>query len=180
MRDRIARLFAYLTSNTGRCPTCMKTAFLAAAMSWPAALALGALWSGASLGTIMLLPLALTALWGLHLVVYTRRLWRLLWAEYRPAPAAGVSAGRRQALRIGLMSVGLGLAGAVWLPGAARAGSPCGTGKSCPNSAPNCCSRSQGKCCSGNWACWHLGRCFAAHADARKACGQKGNVVACS
>jgi hypothetical protein len=77
-------------------------------------------------------------------------------------------------------AVTLGLFVSIWLPSVASAsGHPCRTDH-CLDSAPNCCSRSLGKCCNGNWACYSSGTCHQTHAETSRKCGSHGTVLACT
>lgn len=187
MHARDIDVASRLHAGLGRCPTCMKTAFLCSSLCWLAALGWHFLRPGDGFGPLItLIAIAMTSLWLLHFVVYTGRILRMLRSEYvllRPparSPAGHGSITRREMLWTFGSAVGLGLAAAVWLPGdALAAGSRCGDGY-CPDDAPRCCSRSQGKCCNGNWACTKTGTCHDKHADARRQCGRSGIVWACT
>jgi hypothetical protein len=165
----------------------MKIAFASMVFSWLAVVSISAFspvdW---------IVPLAilvaggLSLLWVAHLTAYSGRVWAALWREYgasvavKEVPDAAGRFERRDVLRLGASALGFGLLAAVWLPlEAFAAGRPCGEGKNCPDDAPNCCSRSLGKCCDGNWACTKTGTCHDTHSAARAKCGSDGVVWAC-
>lgn len=185
MRNLLSKSLRLLDDNLGRCPRCMKIAFVCAFSSWPAALAAQAFWPGAAvISFVFLAAVGLTALWLLHFASYTARVLAALWSEYRsdsvPMGNDSLGVGRRDLLWVCTSALGLGVLATVWLPSPAfAAGRPCGKGH-CPDSAPNCCSRAKGKCCDGNWACTKTGTCHASHSDARAKCGKNGIVWACS
>jgi len=166
----------------------MKTAFLCAGAGWVAALVAHMMWPwGIFALLVSLAAIGLTVLWALHLAMYSGRIMVALWAEYvteptpLPANAARRSISRRNMIWVCASALSLGIVAAVWLPATAfAAGSACGEGRACPDSAPKCCSRSQGKCCNGNWACTKTASCHDKHADARAECGSDGTVWACS
>lgn len=177
-----SKLIVFLDRNLGRCPRCMKIAFISAVASWAAFLVLWPLlpFDGKWLS---LVPVAFTALWVTHASVYGSRVLNKLRAEFATAELRPVGASRVMNRRrlIGLMGTAAGftLAAAVWLPNKAyAAGHPCGEGKVCPDDAPNCCSRTLGKCCNGGWACVPLGKCYADLASARADCGT-GEIWSC-
>lgn len=188
MRNSISNLVHLLHDNMGRCPRCMKIAFLCAFISWLAVLAAHFVWPEQKIWKLLsLVTIGLTAVWLLHFAAYTARILAALWSEYIRGAVPlrnhgkGHGFGRRDLLWVCGSALSLGALAAIWLPTPAfAAGNPCGTGRNCPDSAPNCCSRSQGKCCNGNWACTTTGTCHASHSDARKKCGKNGTVWACS
>lgn len=181
----ISPVMALLERNLGRCPRCMKIAFITAVTSWIVWASCSILWPQTA-AVLIALPLAFSALWLTHVTIYAARVFLLLSAEYRTALPAGRiehpgnPVSRRSFLWV-LGTAGGVVAGAtIWLPATAFAqGRPCGTGYTCPSDAPNCCSRSKHKCCDGNWACSTKGTCHDSHADARADCGS-GQVWACS
>lgn len=181
MTSWLHNITAFADRNIGRCPRCMKIAFLAASAGW----LLHVLWQmvhPADLGHALLaIPVALTSLWLAHVASYACRTFGLLHAEYRAVPVPARAVERRRALLWVLgTAASITAAATVWLPSSVlAAGHPCGAGKNCPDDAPNCCSRSQGKCCKGNWACTANGKCYDRHEDARAACGSS-TVWACS
>lgn len=188
---RVAAVMSILDRNIGRCPRCMKIAFICALGAWLLYLSARLAWPQHDhLALAAIVPIAFTGLWLAHATTYGLRVLRTLRSEYLgPAPIASadctsVSAQRmstrRSLLWVVSTAVTVTMAGALWLPARAfAAGHPCGEGRNCPDDAPNCCSRSAGKCCDGNWACVSLGKCYAKHEDARNACGS-GTVWACS
>lgn len=183
----VVRAIRQLYSNIGRCPWCMKIAFLCASASWLVYAAFAFFIPDSRLSTIsLLISVGLTALWLLHFFTYTARVTAILWTEYVTHPrqsdpeGQGERPDRRKVVWILGNALSLGVMAAVWLPTAVMArGNPCGEGKHCPDSARNCCSRSLGKCCSTPWACLTSGKCYQTHAEARRGCGS-GTVVACS
>ena len=187
VRNSISKLVHLIENNLGHCPRCIKTAFLCASIGWLAVLAAQLVWPAGAAGTlIFLVAIGCTALWLLHFAAYTARILAALWSENIAGAVPGDSDGkrhgtnRRNVLWVFGSALSLGVMAALWLPTPAfAAGSPCGTGRSCPDSAPRCCSRSKGKCCDGNWACTTTGSCHASHSDARKRCGTNGIVWAC-
>jgi hypothetical protein len=187
LRNSFAQLLALLDHKIGRCPRCMKSAFISAAASWFLCIVAFCVWQeNHALALLILAPLALTGLWLAHVAAYGGRVFAALRAEYIPTPArSGPTGGvptssRRDFFWMIATAAAITVSATVWLPTTSHAlGHECGTGKYCPDDAPNCCSRSQGKCCNGNWACTVNGKCYAAHEDARAACGS-GTVWACS
>lgn len=179
----LARIIAMLDRTIGRCPYCMKTAFRSALLAWAVLAAAVWVWPGSVLAVAVLIGAsALTALWLAHVVAYGSRVLALLQAEYRPAPArrGAPARSRREFLWVLGTAAAITASATIWLPATALArGNPCGEGKYCPDDAPKCCSRSQGKCCNGNWACTVNAKCYEHHEDARAACGS-GTVWACS
>ena len=188
MSRKTSRLFEVVNHNIGRCPRCMKIAFLCASTSWLAYLIIQFFWpQEIATRLVIALPIGLTALWMLHFTTYTARVLAALRSEYiAGAPSRARAKGESDASRRDLLwvfgnALTLGFFASVWLPSTAlAAGRACGTGRHCPDSAPNCCSRSQGKCCNGNWACSNTGTCHTSHSDARAKCGQTGTVLACT
>ncbi len=172
--------------NIGRCPRCMKIAFASALGAWAIYLAARTVWPEIPI-LALALPLVLSALWLAHVAAYSGRVIALLCTEYRPVSAStsrnsaeASELSRRSLLSVMVLAAGVIATGTIWFPGrASAAGSPCGEGHTCPDDAPNCCSRSLHKCCNGNWACSTTGKCFTSHSDARAACGS-GEVWACS
>ncbi len=80
---RISKLIAVLDRNLGRCPRCMKTACLCAAVSWPVFFALWLILPHEGLTKwLILAPIGLTALWLAHVATYAGRVLGLLRAEY--------------------------------------------------------------------------------------------------
>ena len=185
---QISRLMSVFDRNLGRCPRCMKTAFSCAVVSWPLFLALWLVSPNNGLASwASVVPIGLTALWFAHVGTYGARVLQALRTEYLggvPSRAAASECDfidRRRLLWVLGTAASLTVFASVWLPTVAFAlGHPCGTGRHCPDSAPNCCSRSQGKCCNTGWACTVNGKCYASHSDARAACGANGIVWACS
>lgn len=181
-----SRLLSVVDQNLGRCPRCTKIAFLFALVSWVALLIVQQLWPDTVAAQLTIaIAGGLTTLWLLHFFAYTGRVLNALYSEYvrgRPllARADGKhDVGRRNLFWVFGNAVALGMVASVWLPNAAFAlGSPCRPGRSCPDHAPKCCSRSSGICCDGNWHC--NSKCFNSHADARKYCGTKATISACS
>jgi len=188
MLNLISKSLTLFDRNIGRCSFCMKTAFICVPIGWLVFAAIHYLWPQNTVTRFAIaLPIGLTALWLMHFVTYTTRVMTLLWAEYigGRAPSARADgeydAERRSALWVIGNAVTLSLFASVWLPSVAGArGHPCGRNRYCPDSAPNCCSRSQGKCCNGNWACAPAGSCHQTHAEARRRCGSGGTVLACT
>jgi len=172
-----------IDKSLGRCPYCMKTAFLTAIGSWIIAVCASAV-SAPEVFQYMAWFAAAgsTALWAAHFVTYWIRVAVLLHSETAVvANSTGRQAGttRRALLRLGAQAFSIGVVASVWLPiSAFAAGHKCGTGY-CPDSAPNCCNRSRGKCCNGNWACTKTASCHKSHSSARKKCGKSGIVWAC-
>ncbi len=185
MENLISGSMGWLDRNLGRCPRCMKVAFACAAASWVALFASQALLPGTmAVAIAYVATVSLTALWVLHFTVYTARTLMMLWSEYigdGARPQSNIhDFSRRDLLWVCGNALSIGVLASVWLPASAfAAGRPCGSGH-CPDSAPNCCSRSQGKCCNGNWACTKSGTCHSKHSDARAKCGKNGTVWACS
>jgi hypothetical protein len=168
----------------------MKTAFLSAIASWSAYFLILVLSPETHLPLISLLISAgLTGLWLAHAITYGTRVLLALRDEYSGSASTGfidavygspqTVATRRKLLRLLGTAASITAVAALWIPSEAfAAGHQCGKGR-CPSSAPNCCSRSAGKCCNGNWACVHLGKCYRTHSAARRACG-KGRIWACT
>jgi len=164
----------------------MKTAFPGAFTSWIVVLVVLMFWPGDVVRNfVSLTAVAFTVLWLLHFAFYTARVLAALWSEYIvgavPPGDDGKDNGydRRDLLRVCGSALSLAVLAAVWLPTSAFArGQKCGTGY-CPDDRPKCCSRSQGKCCNGNWACTRTRTCHATHAQARGKCGRNGVVWAC-
>lgn len=182
-----SKVLSVIDVNLGRCPRCMKTAFLCALFSWPVYFFVQYFWSTGIVPNIsILVAIGLTTLWFLHFFSYTVRVLAALWSEYIVSAGSTESErlvqayGRRDILKVFGIAVGIGVVASIWLPVEAFArGSKCGKGY-CPDSAPNCCSRSRGKCCDGNWACTKTGTCHVTHRAARRKCGRNGIVWACS
>ena len=181
MTKGLRRALGFADRNIGRCPRCMKIAFLAALASWAVCAGLLFVAPTGSAAGLLIVPLALTTLWVAHVGTYAIRVLGLLQIEYRPVPVPVSAISRRRTLLWVLgTTASITAAATVWLPSKAFAdGHACGEGKYCPDDAPNCCSRSQGKCCDGNWACTANGSCYENHEDARAACGGS-TVWACS
>ena len=183
----VSKLWNLLDENLGRCPTCMKTAFLCAFISWLAVFSVEIFWSteGARL-FVYLVAIGFTALWLLHFSTYTARVLAALWSEYIGGGAVSLGGdgknhdqGRRDWLWVCASALSLGVLATVWLPTSAFGqGRRCGKGV-CPDDAPNCCSRSQGICCNGIWACTKTRTCHSSHTAARKKCGKNGTVWGC-
>ena len=181
-----SKLLIFLDSNLGRCPTCTQTAFLSAIASWVIIVATNYFWPNALvLNLLFLIAIALTSLWLLHLAIYTIRILKLLRLEYfstaerLEADANQMPTNRRNILSICATALSISVIASVWLPTSTFArGRKCGSGY-CPDSTPNCCSRSREKFCDGNWACTKTRSCHATHKSARKSCGQKGVVWSC-
>jgi len=187
MKGTITALGSFLDRNIGRCPRCMKLAFISALAAWLLyAAALFVLPVGILRELAIVVPISLTTLWTAHAVTYAARVLAALWSEYLDTDQqVAVNDGSRVATRRNLLWVlatttSIVGTATLWAPvPALAAGHPCGPDKVCPDDAPNCCSRTYGKCCNGNWACVPLGKCYASHSDALAACGQ-GTIWACS
>ena len=188
VRDSISKLVHLLDENLGRCSRCIKIAFICAFISWLAVLSADFMWPAEEVRNL-LFPVAvgLTTLWLLHFSAYTARVLAALWSEFIGSSIPSHNhgnrhgLGRRDFLWVCVSALSIGVVASLWLPTPAFAvGNPCGEGRNCPDSAPNCCSRSKGKCCDGNWACTKTASCHAKHSDARKKCGKNGIVWACS
>lgn len=186
MQNLTSKLVRFLDNNLGRCPACMKTAFLCVFICWAVVFVAEFIWPiAAVLKLVYLITIGFTALWLLHFGTYTARVLMALWSEYIGSSALsdidsnGVSNYRRNLLSVCANALSLGILASVWLPTTAFArGQKCGKGY-CPDSAPNCCSRRQGKCCDGIWACTKTGTCHSTHSDARRTCGKSGIVWGC-
>lgn len=189
LRSTLNQIFLILNRNIGRCPHCMKTAFLSAIASWSIYLLILMLSPEAHLPLVsLLISTGLTGLWLAHAITYGTRVLLALRDEYFSSDSIGfvdanygslqTVATRRKLLRLLGTAASITAVAALWIPAEAFAAGKCGKGR-CPSSAPNCCSRSQGKCCKGNWACVHLGKCYQTHSAARRACG-KGTIWACT
>lgn len=170
----------YLDEKLGRCPTCMKTSFLSALISLLALLVTVVFVPVLAVqNLVMVVAFGLTALWLLHLIVYTKRIAIRLRSEYIGRSSLPFDKQRRGLLWVCSTALTIGVLASVWLPTSAFArGQKCGKGY-CPDDAKNCCSRSQGKCCDVIWACTKTGTCFSNHTAARKACGITGIVMGC-
>lgn len=189
LRSTLNWIFSVWNRNIGRCPHCMKTAFLSALASWSIYFPVLMLSPGTHLPLISLwLSIGLTGLWLAHATTYGTRVLLALRKEYLgPASIGSVDADYGSLQTVATRRTLLGLVGtaasmtamaALWMPAVAlAAGHKCGKGH-CPDDAPKCCSHSLGKCCNGNWACVHLGKCFQTHSAARRACG-KGRIWSC-
>ena len=186
MKGTILALGSFLNRNIGRCPRCMKTAFIYALLGWLLyAAALFGLPRGILSELAIVIPISLTTLWAAHTITYAARVLAALRSEYldtdKQVPASGGShvTTRRNLLWVLATATSIVGTAAVWLPAPAlAAGHPCGAGKVCPDDKPNCCSHTYSKCCDGNWACVPLAKCYATHSDAQAACGQ-GTIWAC-
>ena len=180
MTDPVRQLTSFLDRNIGRCPRCMKVAFLSAVASWPLYGTLLALRPNALIAdAAIVVPLALSLLWVAHAGTYGTRLLRRLRAEYGGAspqagdrPPGGV--GRRSFLWILQSTAILTATASVWLPSLAfaRAGDrplqmaqggcpqgypiDCGTGSCCPQNS-SCC---RSGCCPSGYPHKCGGRCF--------------------
>lgn len=186
MQNSFSKLVNILDNNLGRCPTCMKTAFVCAFISWFAVAAVEIFWPAGVAGLLVfLVAIGFSVLWTLHFTTYTARVLAALWSEYigNTAPLSangdGHAIGRRDLLWVCANALGIAVIATVWLPTSAFGqGQQCGKGR-CPDDAKNCCSRSQGICCDGNWACTKTRTCHPNHTSARAKCGKSGIVWAC-
>lgn len=178
-----SELKSAINQKLGRCPYCTKTAFLYSLTAWAVAMAAQLFWLPAAVVNFAIaVAVGLTILWLLHFLFYTVRVFGILRSEYGHGRAqrkqAIPDARRRNALAIIGNAVCLGVFASVWIPNRALAGNPCRPGRRCPDDAPNCCSRTSGICCNGNWHCG--GNCYKRHADARRRCGSNARILACS
>ena len=83
MRNSISKLVHLLDDNMGRCPRCIKIAFVCALISWLAVLAAHFIWPAQEFRKLLsLVALGLTAVWLLHFAAYTARVLAALWDEY--------------------------------------------------------------------------------------------------
>ncbi len=91
-------LISFLDRNIGRCPRCMKSAFICAVASWPLYGALLMLQASTVLAEgAILLPLGLSALWLTHVGTYGTRVLRILRRE-RLSAASPLVVDRRQSI----------------------------------------------------------------------------------
>lgn len=182
MRNAAFNFLQAIDRHLGRCPRCMKAAFLWASVSWMTVLFAKTIWTEAfAIQLLTSIAIGLTVLWTMHFSRYTSRVLALLWSEYQghSQREPQFNQNRRDFFWIARNSLALGLLAAVWFPSTTSvAGSPCRPGRNCPDAAPKCCSRTSGICCDGNWSCNN--KCFEKHADARKSCGANTTIIACS
>jgi hypothetical protein len=178
MRRLSENLWSTLNRNIGSCPRCMKTAFLAAFISWPPFIALWLLWPSPAIAALFLvLPVSLTALWVLHFITYAVRLT----ARQRTTP--DVDTARRRFFFITGKAISTAFFAASWLPFSAVAQqSSCGS-DICPDDSFICCLPAAYTCCPATapWMFITAERlcmgimggppsqfcCFASEADAR-------------
>src|SRR6266849_3747835 len=159
MQSSIARVWSTLDRNLGRCPRCMKTAFLCAVLSSPLFLVGRLARLDGWMALILSVPIGLTALWLAHFVTYGARVLRKLRAEYASTPFESAATSRRDFLWLLGTTMGLTVFATVGLPDVAFALRYCGfvNGKDlyCPDETPNCC-RSREACCPPDtgWACY--------------------------
>lgn len=87
MRDAIARLRAYLSTNIGRCTTCMRQSMAVAVVASASFAVVAVAWPDGWLSSLVgLLAIGSTALWVLHVAVFAAR------AAKRPAQEGGQTA----------------------------------------------------------------------------------------
>lgn len=185
MPNLAVRLISFLNQNVGRCPRCMKSAFICALVSWPLYGAILVLQPQTLLAeTAILLPFVLTVLWIAHAGTYGTRILRRLQVEYRSATLLR-ALGRHQSKAtrrsfvwlLGTTAV-LTATGSVWLPSVAFArasastrmdGRPFSSSRraddtpvrtvqqsGCPNGYPLDCGST---CCPPNSSCCFPGCC---------------------
>lgn len=185
MTNLAVHLMSFLDRNIGRCPRCMKSAFICAVASWPLYGTLLMLQPGAVLAEgAILLPLGLSALWLAHVGTYGTRVLRTLRLESRN-PAAPPAIDRRQGMvtrrnifwLLGNTAV-ITATASLWLPSIAfaRAAAPASkdgkptssTGHAddasvqtaqneCPPGFPIDCQN--GNCCPADSSCCDVGGC---------------------
>jgi hypothetical protein len=178
MRRLSKNLWSTLDRNIGSCSRCMKTAFLAAFISWPPFVGLWLLWPNPTITELFLvLPVSLTALWVLHFITYAVRLA----ARHRTTP--DVDTAKRRFFSIAGKAILASFFAATWLPFPAVAQqSSCGS-DICPDDSWICCLPAAYNCCPATapWMFISASRlcggvmggprsqfcCFASEADAR-------------
>lgn len=135
-------VWTVLDRNLGRCPKCMRQAFLAALFSWIAVAATGVA-VDETIVTVALaaVALGLSALWLAHLATYAARVT----ARGGAAPAAGKGDGlsRRELIPVFARTLG-GIALATAMPAAAFGEGTCDCSKC--NSDQYCCPTANGYC----------------------------------
>ena len=110
MNSVIFRIRQYFVSKVGQCSICMRQSFLAGLIAW------GFWGAAASVQTrfdlaFLILAIALSALWGLHIVVYIMRSLRKEREEVRGGSGlAPHLLSRRRALKTGLQATAVAVA----------------------------------------------------------------------
>lgn len=154
MRNLILRIQAFFAAKVGRCATCMRLSLSTAVAAW-IVFGFGFLvWPEGPMQYLVGLAAAgLSALWMLHIAVFTFRKNRINIARHEPAV---VDVGRRQAIGVLLRTAGAGIVASVPLVlwptksfaycGQCSKNSHCGHGWSCKDTA----AVGSGKTC---WEC---------------------------
>jgi hypothetical protein len=145
MRSAAATMLSILDRKIGRCPRCMRTAFISAFAVWCAYFAARLLWPPPGLPAIAIsAPIGLTTLWLAHTITFGKRLFTLLSnksATHTRTHQQFDGPTRRNLIRV------LSTTAAVTIPAVfvtlkrprAQNSTPCGP---CPRNRPYCCSHS--------------------------------------
>jgi hypothetical protein len=151
MRSASASLLSILDRNIGRCPRCMRTAFICALAVWCAYFAARLAWPAPGLPAVTILaPIGLTALWLAHAITYGTRVFTLLTKEMtRPIPPTPRTT-RRDLFRVLASTAAITTTAILNLSTAAKA-----QGSNCPPTAPWRCTPAAN--CASSLLCVPIG-----------------------